>query len=201
MERISSGYPSHNFSVYSQKHDIELIEVVKPDFVFFLGWSWLVPKKITDNFTCICIHPSNLISYRGGSPLQNQIADGIHHSMITMFKMTEEMDWGPVYAQRQLDLSGDINEIFVRIEDKSVDMLVSFFSGGYKHAPVYFDVSQLQPPLKRRKPEESEITQEELKTKTAEQLYDKIRMLTGPYPHAFIVCADGQKLYLTGASL
>ena len=50
---------------------------------------------------------------------------------------------------------------------------------------------------KRRKPSDSEITINEIKNNTAEYLHNKIRMLTDPYPNAYIKCKDGSKLYLT----
>jgi methionyl-tRNA formyltransferase len=54
---------------------------------------------------------------------------------------------------------------------------------------------------KRRTPSESEITTEELATKSAEYLYNKIRMLADPYPNAYIVAADGKKVMITAARI
>ena len=50
---------------------------------------------------------------------------------------------------------------------------------------------------KRRKPEESEITIDEIMNKSAHELYDKVRMLNDPYPNAFIRCKNGDKLFIT----
>jgi methionyl-tRNA formyltransferase len=50
--------------------------------------------------------------------------------------------------------------------------------------------------FKRRKPTESQITISELKNKDANYLYNKIRMLTNPYPNAFIKTKDGKKLFI-----
>ena len=54
---------------------------------------------------------------------------------------------------------------------------------------------------KRRQPEESEITIEELKSCSAEYLHNKIRMLADPYPNAFIKTSDGKRLYLMAAQI
>lgn len=53
----------------------------------------------------------------------------------------------------------------------------------------------------RRKTFESEITPVELATKSAQYLHNKIRMLQSPYPSAFIVAADGKKIFLHNSSL
>ena len=53
----------------------------------------------------------------------------------------------------------------------------------------------------RRKPSESEITFKEIKSKSANYLYNKIRMLQDPYPNAYIRTSDGKKLFLIHARL
>lgn len=35
----------------------------------FYGWSWMIKKEIVQNNLCICLHPSKLPKYRGGSPI------------------------------------------------------------------------------------------------------------------------------------
>ena len=51
--------------------------------------------------------------------------------------------------------------------------------------------------FKRRSPSQSEITIEDIRSKKASDLYNKIRALQDPYPNAFIRCKDGTVLYLT----
>ena len=50
--------------------------------------------------------------------------------------------------------------------------------------------------FKRRNPKHSEITFSELKNMSAEFLYNKVRMLSDPYPNAYIKTADGKKLII-----
>ena len=69
----------------------EEIELEKPKAIFFVGWSWIVEKDIVDNHLCICLHPSPLPKYRGGSPIQNQIINGEEESAVTLFKMDDCM--------------------------------------------------------------------------------------------------------------
>ena len=54
---------------------------------------------------------------------------------------------------------------------------------------------------KRRTKNQSEITIEEIQTKSSKYLYDKVRSLQDPYPNAYITCADGVRLYITEAKL
>ena len=48
----------------------------------------------------------------------------------------------------------------------------------------------------RRIEEQSEITFDELKGKSAKYIYNKIRMLQDPYPNPYIKTIDGKKIYI-----
>lgn len=45
------------------------------------------------------IHPSLLPKYRGPSPLQQQILDGISDTGVTIYQLDEQMDHGPIVSQ------------------------------------------------------------------------------------------------------
>ena len=57
------------------------------DTIFFIGWSWIVDENLLESSRCICMHPSALPKYRGGSPIQNQIIDAVTDSAVTFFIM------------------------------------------------------------------------------------------------------------------
>ncbi|MFA5246357.1 MAG: formyltransferase family protein, partial [Candidatus Micrarchaeia archaeon] len=101
--------------------------------LLFIGWSWMVPKEITDEFTCVCLHPSPLPKYRGGSPLQNQIIAGEAESAVTLFKMTQGMDDGDIYEQEKISLEGELEDIFERMSctgAKAITRMLSRFEKG-----------------------------------------------------------------------
>ena len=52
-----------------------LVSVIKQntiDKIFFLHWSYIVPKAIYDTYECINIHTSNLPDGKGGSPMDKK---------------------------------------------------------------------------------------------------------------------------------
>ncbi len=59
----------------------------------------------TPKFGCINIHPSLLPAFRGPSPIQAAILNGDKTSGITVIKMDEEVDHGPIIYQQELELS------------------------------------------------------------------------------------------------
>ena len=121
---------------------------IKPKYIFFPDWSWIIPSEIIDSFNCVCIHESNLPKFRGGSPIQNQIIRGITKTKSTAFLMTNGLDDGDILAQRNLSLEGSLDDIFERMIKNDYEMISQIISGKYrarkqKGKPTLF---------KRRKP-------------------------------------------------
>tara|TARA_R100000152_G_scaffold7623_1_gene2979 strand:- start:2390 stop:3025 length:636 start_codon:yes stop_codon:yes gene_type:complete len=167
------------------------------DMIFFVGWSWIVEQCLIQNSKCICMHPSPLPKYRGGSPIQNQIINGEKESAVTFFLMDEKMDHGKILWQQKLSLEGDLASIFSDISLLTKDGILHILDNP-KYEGIEQDHSQATI-YKRRKPKDSEIKPEDFYASTAEELYNKIRCLQGPYPKPFIECKDGTILYITGA--
>lgn len=163
------------------------------DVLLFYGWSWMVPKSFTDKFLCICLHPSPLPKYRGGSPIQNQILAGETESAVSLFKMGEGLDDGPICFQKPYSLTGNLHKILQHITSCGVEGTRQMVRGLRSGQLVFVPQDENQATFcKRRKPSDSEI----LPTDTAQQIYDKVRCLQHPYPNAYFVAADGKKIYL-----
>ena len=166
------------------------------DIIFFIGWSWIIPNNIVEKNECICLHPSPLPKYRGGSPIQHQIINGETQSAVTYFRMTKELDAGTILFQETFSLDGNLKDIINRIIPLGIRGILAILSNNIQEKEQ--DISQATF-FKRRQPHESEITLEELNNLSAKELYNKIRALQDPYPNAYIKCADGSKLYLIKA--
>ena len=169
-----------------------------PDVIFFIGWSWMVPDEIINKYTSICIHPSKLPKYRGGSPIQNQIIDGINISAVTLFKMNSNLDSGDILLQKDFSLDNDLEDVLTRIESISIESIDDIINKLNKNEQLIYSKQDesLATYCKRRKPEDSEITIYDLKNQSAKQIYDKVRCLQDPYPNAYIKLGNGERLYI-----
>ena len=49
-----------NWFLISDKDGLSLqaLEEIKPRYIFFPHWSWIVPHEILDNFECVCCQGS-----------------------------------------------------------------------------------------------------------------------------------------------
>jgi methionyl-tRNA formyltransferase len=164
----------------TQKEDFtaEKLAVINPQYVFIPHWSYIIPKEIFENYTCIVFHMTDLPFGRGGSPLQNLIASGLTETKISAIKVEEGLDTGDVYLKRPVSLHGTAEEIFIRMATLIKGMVEEIIANNTQPVP-----QQGEPTVfRRRKPEDSNIAHLE----TIEQLYDYIRMLDCEgYPNAF----------------
>ena len=117
-------------------------------------------------------------------------------SAVTIFKMNGQIDSGDIIRQLPMSLSGDIEDILDRMFELGFSGTCDFLKNGYNFIKQNEDDMTYFP---RRKPHESEITLEEITTKSAEYIYNKIRMLRDPFPNAYIKDKNGKKVYITGA--
>ncbi len=214
MKILCVGYRDWALAIYDQlvkctNHDIHIVRSkeefdketvfnISPEIILFYGWSWIVSDKIINCYKCVMLHPSPLPKYRGGSPIQNQILAGEMDSAVTLFLMTNGMDARNIIGQEPLSLEGSIPDIFKRMEIIGLRLTIAFLSGNYKEVPQDENEATY---CKRRKSTDSEITINELLNKDSKYLYNKIRMLTGPYPRAFIRTIDNLRLEIIEASI
>lgn len=190
----------HQFLIFRSRaqYDEAALRDFRPDLVLFYGWSWVVPAAVVKDFRCIMLHPSPLPKYRGGSPLQNQIIAGETQSAVTLFLMDEGVDSGPILAQRGFRLDGGISDIFSRITALGLELTMDLLERGLRPVPQ----DELQATTcRRRTPQDSELTLDEIQRAPGQYLYNKIRMLQAPYPNAFIKTSDGKRLVIIEACI
>jgi methionyl-tRNA formyltransferase len=197
---LKKKFPDYKIKIIKKKKRLSFRSIKKfnPKLILFYGWSWMVDEKIFKKYTSLMLHPSDLPKFRGGSPIQNQIINGVKKSAVTIFKINNILDGGPVFKKRKLILTGGVNKIFNRIADIGTKLTIDIIQGKYKGYNQNLKNSII---FKRRSPKESEITLKEIKSKDGQYLLDKIKMLEDPYPNAFIKTKDNKKLIIKVAEL
>ena len=104
------------------------IKSKKPDFGILAAYGKIIPPDILDLFPggIINVHPSLLPRYRGASPIEAAILGGDKQTGVSLMRLSEGLDEGPVYAQEVVKLSGDENQIELseRLGDIGADLLV-----------------------------------------------------------------------------
>jgi len=79
----------------------------EPDLAIIAAYGKIIPKTILDipKHGFINIHASLLPKYRGASPIQYAILNGDKETGITIMKVDEEMDHGPLLGKSEIRIS------------------------------------------------------------------------------------------------
>ncbi len=85
---------------------IEQLNNLSPDLFIVASYGKIIPQSILDipKLGSINIHPSRLPLYRGASPIQSQLLDGVTDSGISFILMDAEMDHGPIIQTSDFSL-------------------------------------------------------------------------------------------------
>tara|TARA_Y100001968_G_scaffold100812_1_gene90753 strand:- start:28548 stop:29198 length:651 start_codon:yes stop_codon:yes gene_type:complete len=178
---------------YDQKEKLCLI---------FVGWSDIIQSDIIQNHICICLHPSDLPKYRGGTPIQHQRINGIKKTKLTAFRMDNGIDSGPIIYKTDISIDGHMHDIFLSLSlasEQIINKIISTKDIDFLNGKPQRDEDATL--YRRRKPKDSEITINELASSTSEELYNKICSLEDPYPNAFIKTKDNKKLLLKSVEI
>lgn len=158
------------------------------DAVFLVGWSWIIPPNVCEKIYMVGVHPSNLPNYAGGTPLQHQILEGVLDSQCSLFRITPKLDGGGIVGRTPLSLRGNMSDIFSSLTDATV-RLFNDFTEAWERAggpPPEETQEHVEPPRKRLKPRDSELTDRLFTKMNARELYDFIRCREDPYPNVFV---------------
>ncbi len=109
---------------------LEKLEALNPDLGIVASFGKIIPKVVFEKFEygVFCVHPSLLPKYRGAAPMRRVLENGERISGVTIFRIVEKLDAGPIALQRSFDIGpyetyGELFEKSVRI---GVEMLEEF---------------------------------------------------------------------------
>lgn len=87
----------------------EELRQLKPDIGIVVAYGLIIPEKLIDLFPngILNIHPSLLPRGRGPAPIEDTILSGVRETGVSIMRLSEEMDKGPVLAQASVSLKGN----------------------------------------------------------------------------------------------
>ena len=82
------------------------LESLSPEVVVVAAYGLFLPPEALEipPLGCLNIHPSQLPRYRGPSPVVSAILNGDDETGVTIMKLDEGMDSGPLLAQKQVPI-------------------------------------------------------------------------------------------------
>ena len=72
-----------------------------------MAYGALIPASLLDRALWLNVHPSLLPRWRGAAPIERAIMAGDDETAVSVIRLVEELDAGPIGAQRSLSIAGD----------------------------------------------------------------------------------------------
>lgn len=158
---------------------------LRPDLIVVAAFGQILPAAILElpRFGCLNVHTSLLPKYRGAAPIQAAIANGDSITGVTIMKMDEGMDTGPILAQAETQIpeADDSVTLHDRLAKLGAELLVQtipdFVAGKLQPAPQDSSQATYAPRITRA---DGQIDWQ----LPARTIWNRLRAFT-PWPGAF----------------
>lgn len=155
------------------------------DLILMCGWSEEPVKDVVERIPTFTAHCAADDKYSPGTPLQNQINDGVRFTKHRLVRVGyPELSLRQYSHEVDLDISGSTADIFLQLKATCI-MLFNMFL--YDYPDVEWRVWPVaQEQRKKRTPADSQLKKGDFSRLDTRQLYDFIRGLEEPYPNAYL---------------
>ena len=124
---------------------LDAFQSLHPDLCVVAAYGKIIPKSFLalPKYGYINVHASLLPKYRGASPIQHAILSGEKNTGITIMKMNEKLDQGPILIQGKLPIedSDTTETLSLKLADLGAKLLI-------ESLPLYLN-GTLQPKPQR----------------------------------------------------
>lgn len=100
---------------------LEMLSVLKPDISVVVAYGHILPQKVIDlpKMGTLNIHASLLPALRGAGPIQAAIREGRTETGVSVMRVVQALDAGPVILQAETHIFGDetFGELQVRLSE------------------------------------------------------------------------------------
>jgi methionyl-tRNA formyltransferase len=179
----------------SKARDPELAEwlrKVNPDVVTVVAYGKILPLDLLEipAHGFVNVHFSILPDYRGAAPVQRALMDGVSETGVSIMRLTEGMDEGPVYVVERIgvgadDTAGEVGDRLAEIGARAlVDTLAAIDAGAAVPTEQDHDRATYAPKI-----DDAEARVDWTRPSTA--IRDHVRGLN-PIPGAWTVLGDNR---------
>jgi len=130
---------SLNLRTPNKLNDVEFdfLRKLNPDLVIVVAYGKIIPKKFLDlpKNGFINIHASLLPKWRGAAPIQRSIMNMENETGISIMKIVEELDAGPIMQQEKIKIDMNVNTLSLsktlsKLASKSIVNVINKIENG-----------------------------------------------------------------------
>jgi methionyl-tRNA formyltransferase len=172
------------------------------DWLFIVGWSQIAGPEVLDapRLGALGMHPTLLPEGRGRAAIPWAILKGLSKTGVTMFKLDEGVDTGPILAQQEIALSSGTTatDLYARVNATHVALIKQTLPDLLTGRAIFQPQDeQRATEWPGRRPDDGAIDLSG-SVNDAERL---VRALTHPYPGAFYQDQNGNKVIVWAAEI
>ena len=106
---IENSLKIENLKLLAPRSLGEVGKIKNLDLCLLYAYAGIIPQELLTlpKYGFWCLHPSLLPKYRGTSPMATALINGDKKTGVTIIKMDEEIDHGPIIAQESLTIGKD----------------------------------------------------------------------------------------------
>lgn len=175
---------------------IDRLRAIAPDLIVLVAYGQIIPRSLLEapRFGVWNVHASLLPRWRGAAPVARAIMAGDAETGVTIMKMDEQLDHGPILASRSIPIAAgeDAPALTSRLAELGADLLTATIDLRDDLQPMEQDHSRatVAPRLSR---EDGELEWE----MGAEEIDRRVRALQ-PWPGATLPTIRGRVKVLKG---
>ncbi|NMM30638.1 MAG: methionyl-tRNA formyltransferase [Cellulomonas sp.] len=190
------GIPLHKIDHINDSAAVTALRNADLDWLFIVGWSQIANAEVLSSARrgVLGMHPTLLPEGRGRASIPWAILKQLDQTGVSLFRLAEGVDTGPVLAQQVIPLDAD--ETAGRLYNKVISAHLDLLRNIWQRLEDGTVEETIQNELKAtvwpgRRPEDGEILPESMSVGDVDRL---VRATGRPYPGAFIARPDGSIL-------
>ena len=189
------------FSYYNKLEDIEkkIISDKKIDLIVALGISSIIGKKLLNipKYGCLGGHAAKLPERPGSAPVVWAILDNLKVTEMTIFRMSEKIDEGPIYGNIKIPIKRNMNagDLRSKMDDVLLKLMKKHFLdiiSGKNRGKIIMGKRNY---TRKRGVKDGQLDFND----SADNILRKIRALSSPYPGAHFYGSDGKAIIIDKA--
>ena len=127
-------------SLKNNNEEESFLTDLKPDIILVVSYGQIIPKNLLNipKNGFLNVHASLLPKWRGAAPIQRSIMNQDKETGISIMKITENLDEGPICSQYSIKISEKMNseelseKLSLIASEKILDILDNIFEGSIK---------------------------------------------------------------------
>jgi methionyl-tRNA formyltransferase len=98
---------------------------LEAETIVLVAYGRLIPSDLLDRHLWLNVHPSLLPRWRGAAPVERAIMAGDPETGVAVIKLVEELDAGPIAAQRAfpIDPEDDAGAVYRRVAEVGAELV------------------------------------------------------------------------------